>query len=134
MAGLVVDTDVVSFNFKRDTRANLYHPHMVGKILVISFMALAELDLWVLERQWGRKRKLRLEQRIRHYVVHPFNRVLCLKWAEATYSARRNGQPIQTGDAWMAATALALDIPLVTHNPGDYAGVDGLKVVSEANQ
>ncbi len=61
MAGLVVDTDVVSFDFKRDTRANLYHPHMVGKILVISFMALAELDLWVLERQWGRKRKLRLE-------------------------------------------------------------------------
>jgi len=34
----------------------------------------------------------------------------------------------------MAATALALDIPLVTHNPGDYAGVDGLKVVSEAKQ
>ncbi len=132
MAAVVVDTDVVSFDFKRDSRANLYHPHLVGRILVISFMALAELDLWALERQWGTRRKAKMERHIRRYVIQPVNRTLCLHWAEATNSARQNGRPIQTGDGWMAATALALKVPLVTHNPDDYKGVDGLTVISEA--
>src|SRR5260370_23003944 len=119
MAAVVVDTDVVSFDFKRDSRAHLYHPHLVGKVLVISFMALAELDLWALEREWGQKRKARMEQHLRRYVIHPFNRGLCLKWAQATNSARRNSRPIQAGDAWTAATALVLAIPHVTHHPSD---------------
>ncbi len=42
--------------------------------------------------------------------------------------------PIQTGDAWMAATALVLAVPLVTHNPSDYEGVDGLTVISMVRQ
>jgi tRNA(fMet)-specific endonuclease VapC len=134
MAAVVVDTNVISFEFKSDSRAYLYHPHLVGKFLVMSFMALAELDLWALERQWGHKRKAKMEDQIRRYVIYPFNRGLCLKWAEATNSARRNGHPIQTADAWMAATALALAIPLVTHNPSDYEGVDNLTVISEAKQ
>ncbi len=40
---LVVDTDVISFLFKRDTRAKLYEPHLSGRQLVISFMTVAEL-------------------------------------------------------------------------------------------
>ncbi len=95
MSAVVVDTDVVSFEFKRDSRANLYRPHLVGKILVVSFMALAELDLWALEREWGQKRKARMEHYIRRYIIHPFNRGLCQRWAEATNSARRNGRPFK---------------------------------------
>jgi predicted nucleic acid-binding protein len=44
--------------------------------------------------------------------------------------ARRQGRPIQTADAWIAATALHLGVPLVTHNPADYAGVSGLTVLT----
>jgi predicted nucleic acid-binding protein len=44
--------------------------------------------------------------------------------------ARRQGRPIQTADAWIAATALHLNVPLVTHNPHDYRGVIGLTVLS----
>lgn len=43
---VIVDTDVVSFTFKRDTRHRLYRPHLEKKLLYISFMTLAELDLW----------------------------------------------------------------------------------------
>lgn len=59
------------------------------------------------------------------------DRALCVRWAEATDSARRNGRPIETADAWIAATALSHGIPLVTHNPSHYLGVDGLTVISE---
>lgn len=43
MTSVVVDTDVVSFSFKRDSRIRRYRPHLLGKTLVISFMTLAEL-------------------------------------------------------------------------------------------
>lgn len=42
---VVVDTDVLSFVFKRDTRATLYQRHRAGKELVISFVTLGELPL-----------------------------------------------------------------------------------------
>jgi len=50
---VAVDTDVVSFLFKRDTRAASYEPHLAGKNLIISFMTLAELSHWPLQRNWG---------------------------------------------------------------------------------
>jgi len=40
---VVVDTDVVSFLYKRDTRALLYTPYLDGKLTLISFMTIAEL-------------------------------------------------------------------------------------------
>ena len=35
-------------------------------------------------------------------------------------------------DAWIAATALLLNVPLITHNAAHYVGIDGLRVISEA--
>src|SRR5712692_10797518 len=123
MMSAVLDTDVVSFLFKRDTRAEGYRKHLTGKLLVISFMTLAELDRWALERNWGEARRRQMEEHLGNFVVHPFDRALCLKWAEASHSARRKGRPIQCADAWIAATALSYGIPLITHNASDFAGV-----------
>jgi len=47
-------------------------------------------------------------------------------------SAKRNGRPIAPADAWVAATALHLGFPLVTHNRTHFLGVDGLTVLSES--
>jgi tRNA(fMet)-specific endonuclease VapC len=126
MDAAVVDTDVVSMLFKGDTRVLAYRPHMTGRLLGISFMTLAELDRWSLERAWGQRRKLDLAQHLTRYVVLPVNRELCGKWAEVSFAAKRKGRPIQTGDAWIAASALYYDVPLITHNRGDYSAVDGL--------
>src|SRR6185437_5087593 len=133
MTPVVIDTDVVSYLFKKDTRARLYQRHLVGRPGMISFMTLAELDLWALRHQWGATRKARLEQYLRRFALYPFDRDLCLKWAEVADAARRSGRPIQTADAWIAATALLAGVPLVRHNPADYAGVSGLTVLSEAS-
>jgi tRNA(fMet)-specific endonuclease VapC len=129
---VVVDTCVVSFVFKRDSRAELYRPHLDGNLLVISFMTLAELYRWPLERDWGETRRMALEQRMREYTVYPFTRDLCRQWATATDEARRNGNEIKVDDAWIAATALLYDIPLVTHNRSDFEGVPDLSVISES--
>lgn len=128
----VVDTNIVSYLYKRDTRAEDYQAHLDGKLTIISFMTIAELDRWTLKRDWGEKRKSDLEKFLHRFTVIEVNRALCLKWAEATNSAQRNGRPIETADAWIAATALFYNVPLVTHNRSDYLGVDGLQLISEA--
>lgn len=128
-----VDTDVLSYLFKMDSRAELYRQHTNDKLLILSFMTIAETDRWALEKNWGEKRKQKLADFLNDFTVIHSDKALCLKWAETMQNARRNGRPMQTADAWIAATALLHDIPLITHNYIDYAGVDGLKIITEAN-
>ncbi len=76
MNAVVLDTDVVSFLFKSDSRGHAYLRHLRDRQWLISF--------------------------------------------------------VETADAWIAATAVLHDAPLITHNGSDYSGVPGLKVMSEA--
>lgn len=128
---LVVDTDVASFLFKKDTRAALYIPHLSGHMLTISFQTLAELELWALSAGWGSRRKQQLERYLRRYIVQDSTPALCRRWAEVVDGARRRGRPVATADAWVAATALFLDVPLVTNNEAHFAYIPGLAVISE---
>ena len=130
MNAAIVDTDVVSMLFKGDTRAFAYRPHITGKLLGISFMTLAELERWSLERNWGAVRRLELSQHLTHYTVLQVNRGLCVQWAEISVAARKKGRPIQTADAWIAASALYYQVPLITHNHSDYSMVEGLTLLS----
>ena len=130
MNAAIVDTDVVSMLFKGDTRAVAFRPHITGRLLGISFMTLAELERWPLERDWGQRRKLDLAQHLTRYVVLPVSRELCGKWAQVSFAAKRKGHPIQTADAWLAASALYYQVPLVTNNRADYSAVDGLVLLS----
>jgi len=129
---VVVDTDVVSFILRNDSRAKLYAPHLNGKELVLSFMTVAELYLWALERNWGEKRSAQLREHIQSFAIYPFTNSLCHRWAHVTDERRRAGRPIDSQDAWIAATAIEHGIPLVTHNRGHFEQTDGLTVVSEA--
>jgi tRNA(fMet)-specific endonuclease VapC len=133
MNGAVVDTDVVSFLFKDHPLASQYDAMLVGRTLLISFMTLAELDRWARQSQWGEARRSRLEKYLEPFVVLPFTRELCRQWAEVTVTAQASGYRIECADAWIAATALLYDIPLVTHNRRDYLGVPGLKVISRGS-
>jgi tRNA(fMet)-specific endonuclease VapC len=128
---VVVDTDVLSFIFKRDSRGEAYKPHLAGKEVIISFMTLAELNHWAIHRRWGKARKQRFENYRKPFTVFHSDEDLCLHWAQVMEDARANGRPIQNADAWVAATALLHDIPVVTHNRKHFAGVEGLTVISE---
>jgi len=130
--GVVVDTDVASFLFKRDTRAQLYRPHLAGRAWVISFMTLTELRAWGLERNWGPALRARLTRHLRRYLVQRTVEGLCQRWAAVLHGRRRAGRPIATADAWIAATALYLGIPLVTHNAVDYQAIPRLTVLTAA--
>ena len=95
-------------------------------------MSLAELRRWTLERNWGERMRQELEDYLTRYLILHSDDQMCDRWAQAISSARLRGQPIGPADAWVAATALLLDVPLVTHNGAHYSGIDGLRVISEA--
>ena len=58
---VIVDTNVISYLFKRDTRAKLYDAHLREVTKLISFMSLAELYNRTLQNNWGSRRKEDLE-------------------------------------------------------------------------
>lgn len=95
--------------FKSHPTAFQYLPDLIDRTPMISFMTLAELDRWVLEAHWGEDRRQRLREYLERFVVLPYDRDLCTKWAEVTVAAQACGRRIDCADAWIAATALITD-------------------------
>jgi tRNA(fMet)-specific endonuclease VapC len=135
MKAVVVDTDVVSFAFKGDTRFRPYATELTHASLIVSFMTVAELRLWGRVQSW---REPRVEQLMDYlsseFAIHPATRQLCDVWAELKFEARRKGRGLDTADAWIAATAIVLGVPLVTHNRRDFDFLSRLSLVSYSSQ
>ena len=131
MNPVVVDTDVVSFLFKNDSRAQGYLPHLRNRQWLISFMTEAELEQWALLSNWHPQRIDWLRIFLARFVAVPSSRDLVLKWAEVMVVARRAGRRLETADAWIAGTAILYGAPLITHNGNDYRGVPGLTVITQ---
>jgi predicted nucleic acid-binding protein len=92
---------------------------------------VAELYRWPEERDWG-SRRAELARLLEPYEVAHSDESLCCRWALLMATVRLAGRPLPFADSWIAATALHLGLPLVTHNPGDFRGIPGLTVISEA--
>lgn len=100
MKPVVLDTDVMSFLFKSDSRAQTYLPHLQDRRLLISFMTEAKLERWALLANCGAKRLERLRLFLGRCAIVPSSRDLVLKWAEVMVAARRIGRRIETADGW----------------------------------
>ena len=127
MKPIVLDTDVVSFLFKGDSRAKTYLQQLQNRQWLISFMTEAELEQWALLANWSASRLEWLRLFLGRCVIVPSSHDLVLKWAEIMVAARKSGRRIETADARIAATALLYDAALLTHNKSDYLGVPGLR-------
>ena len=103
---ILLDTNIISFLLKGDSRARSYAPHLQGRILAISFMTVAELFQWAAIHNWGTHRMSQLEASLQNYTILPFDVVLCRLWGEIRAKCRAAGRPISPQDAWIAATAL----------------------------
>lgn len=128
---VVVDTDVISFVFKGHSDAAHYASALDGKQLVVSFMTVAELKRWALKKKWGPNRLAQLDQQLKRLVIYPVDTSLCQRWAEVMMAAETQGRPMSPQDAWIAATALQENLPLVTNNGKDFDHIPGLTVISK---
>jgi len=126
MSDIVLDTDVLSFIAKADSRAALYSGAVIGQRLCVCFQTVAELQLWMIVRRWGAPRRQAMSSLLNRFVVLPYDVAMARQWAEITANRRQ----IDCGDAWIAASALRHSATLVTHNSGDYAAIPQLKLIS----
>jgi len=133
MSSVVVHTDVISFIFKKQPIGVLYEADLAGRTLLVAFMTVAELERWAIQAKWGPARREWLRLYLDRFVLLSFSRRFCSVWAEVTVAAQSHGCRIECADAWIAATALRHDVPLLTHNAGDYQGVPGLKLISRGS-
>ena len=126
---LLLDTNIVSYIMRKDSRADAYLRHFVGKTLAITFMTVAELYEGAYRKEWDAGKLSRLEEELRKYIVIPSSENLCRAWGEIR--SRRKRQLIAVDDAWIAAAAVAHGCTLVTHNSNDFLGISNLKLLTE---
>jgi tRNA(fMet)-specific endonuclease VapC len=135
MPTVLLDTSVASLllphRSRRPERA-LYEPHLTGNTLALSFQS-AELCKLAEKRQWAERRRAELDAFLRWFVVIPYDYELARVWARVCVQGEAAGRPFETGDAWIAATAVHRRLRLFTHDR-DFTGrtVKGLTVLSFA--
>jgi predicted nucleic acid-binding protein len=131
---VLADTDVLSFVLHQDpVREPRYLPHFRNHIVRVSFATVAEMRFGALKRGWGAKRRSQLEDFLSKYEVVETTPTIGRIWGVIRVDSMRAGRTIERQDAWIAATALALDIPLITHNAKHYSHLMGLKIITQAD-
>jgi tRNA(fMet)-specific endonuclease VapC len=128
MDSVLIDTDVLSYLFKQDSRGEIYKPHLDGKFGVISFMTLAELEFWASIRNWGPQRRIALSAFLEPYAIINSDVELAHTWATIRSEVMQDGYHIDTADCWIAATARLHGIPLLTHNTSHFEHVSGITI------
>lgn len=100
---------------------------------LISAITLAELSVGALVATNARQRGARqahLQQAEADFDPLPFDSACARAFGRVAASLRQSGRKTQARayDALIAATAVAHDLPVITRNPDDFAGIDGLTV------
>jgi tRNA(fMet)-specific endonuclease VapC len=132
-ARLIVDTDVASFIFKWHPEFAPRYVNLVrGSELIVSFMTVAEMRQGALDANWGPRKCDMLEEYLADFSVLYSDSLLCSTWAAVRNESAQKGRPISSADAWIAATALVIEAPLVTNNPKDFHHLNNLHLVSIA--
>ena len=125
---IVLDTSVVSLIFNRDSRAEYYKEQIRGETCVISFQTLEEAKFGAYKGGWGDRRKNELERHLQQFEVIWATAELVERCARLRSESEKAGRALATADAWIAATAVLLECPLVSHDR-DFSDIPGLTLI-----
>ena len=77
---VLVDTDVISFLFKKDSRDFLYKPYLKGKLTAIAAQTYAELEVLPLQNNGSLKRQNQLQEYIgEKFTFIEVSKEICLR-------------------------------------------------------
>jgi len=98
--------------------------------VAVSVITVGELRLGVLAAVDGPTRARRLEtlSRAEAFDPLPIDDAVARAWAALRLALRDQGKRMPLNDSWIAATAIANRLPVVSQD-GDYDGVPGLHVI-----
>ena len=110
---LLVDTDVLSYIAWERRQAESFAPLLLGKLPFISFVTVGEMCFGAEKANWGESRVAKMETIIRRYTVIPGTYEVAKQYGRVKRAFR---DQVGENDMWIAATALARDLPIVTNN------------------
>lgn len=138
---VLLDTDVFSRLLvprgKKATGEELrrrehWNQALTGRTLVIAAQTRAELLAWPLISGWGPERAAALQRTIAGMGVIPVDDQVQRSYAQLTAWARATGHGLHdkahTGDRWIAASAVAFDLPLASDDK-IFDAVEGLELL-----
>lgn len=105
-----------------------FRQYRLGEIGLCSVVA-AELAYGVAKSRSARN-KAALEMFLAPLEILPFDTKALWAYGDLRANLERQGQPIGALDTMIAAHALSLDAPLVTHNTREFERVPGLRLES----
>jgi predicted nucleic acid-binding protein len=126
---LVVDTDVASFIHEDSERGAAYSELIGGSCAGITMLAIAEFRAGVVQKNWGPRRIALLDTFLNRYMLIEGDSEIANVAGGVRACCALVGRSLSWPDAWAAATALWLDVPLVTHD-WDLEGIPGLQVLT----
>ena len=105
-------------------------PGAPPRAVAVSVITVGELRLCVLAASDGPTRARRLETLSRAEALEPLpvDRAVAHAWATLRLALRDEGKRMPLNDSWIAATAIANRIPVVSQDD-DYDEVPGLEVI-----
>ena len=137
MPAFLLDTNVLS-EFARpqpaDRRVDSWLKALPDEVLFASVLTLAEIRRGIELLPTGRRRT-QLEEwlddvdRSFSERLLPVTKAIGGRWAILSAEAKRRGVAVAVIDGFIAATALELDLTLVTRNVKDFAGL-GVKTIN----
>jgi tRNA(fMet)-specific endonuclease VapC len=117
--------------------ADAYRDLVGGRRVLLAFHTVVELRYGALRAGWGELRRRRLERGIAELtVVQPDNQMItvCAELRRRCQQAGHAlGNKLHDGDRWIAAAAIRLSVPLVSHD-GLYLNAPGLELITSLNQ
>lgn len=125
---VVIDTNVVIYLLIGSPLSKRFEPYLLRKTPVLSFQSVRELRLIAHRRGWGERRLQDLEGFFLRAVIANANDLITRRWARLMYDQTIAGSRIEPSDAWIAATALVYDCPLLTNDRKDFDRIAGLTV------
>lgn len=127
---ILVDTDVVSYLLRGDTRAERFQQLLNDRRLTVSFQTVAELYRGAFQNDWGEVRMTRMLRWLAGVTIAPYAPPMAIAWARIMADSRLAGVAMSPQDAWIAATGLVHGLPLLTNNRKDYQHIRGLELPS----
>jgi len=130
---VLLDTDVFSSLLFGGPDATWYDTAVAGREMLLSAFSHGEVLAGAAMREWGPRRMDELEGLLGRMVLLEVTEDVVRSYASVRAEAKRIGHPLhgpsQLIDRWIAATALAYQVPLLTGNRKHFDGFPGLELV-----
>jgi tRNA(fMet)-specific endonuclease VapC len=124
----LLDTNILSYFFKKQGNVVQRMHERPAHLMRVSSIVILEIEFGLHRSSNPTKHRTQLDWILRHFTIAPFDADAAQATGLLRHTLEAAGQPIGTYDLFIAGTALAHNLTLVTRNTREFERVPGLKI------